>query len=224
MYLSDTLFITGTDTHVGKTIVTAALAAALKQAGVRVGALKPVASGVLAGEQGDTELLAEAAGHAPANFLSFRAPLSPHRAASLEKAVLPERLLEQLSGWVDAFPAAIKLVEGVGGFEVPLSPDLIRVSDLAVCLKAPVLVVAPDRLGVLSQVLLTVGAIHSRGLKLSGVVLVEQEKPDPSALYNLEDLKKLLPYVAVRRLNRLSTLSQEALAEAGKQLLRSENS
>lgn len=218
MRLDRGLLITGTDTGVGKTVVSASLAAALATAGVRVRALKPVASGVEPGDPGeDAALLGLAAGHAPASFLRFRAPLSPHRAAALDGVpVDPDAIL----AWVRQNEGDVTLVEGAGGWEVPLAPDW-RVSHLARALGWPVLVVAADRLGVLNHTLLTVAAVRHAGLAVAGVVLTGPAPgADASTTSNHADLRALLPDVAVRRVPWLPTLDRAALAGAGRTLLR----
>src|SRR5262245_23087922 len=138
-------FVTGTDTDVGKTVVTACLAEAARDRGSVVAA-KPVASGVAPGTAGDdASLIGAAAGHAPICFAAFAAPLSPHRAAALEGRAPPASLLDD----VRALAADTVLVEGVGGWRVPLgggwwNEDVARAAD------ARVIVVAADRLGVLN--------------------------------------------------------------------------
>lgn len=114
-------FVTGTSTDVGKTVVTAALALAARRAGVKIGAWKPVASGVEEGCGEDAERIAAAAGHPPDVMMALRAPLSPHRAAALEGKNLE---LPSLLSWIRSKPEP-KLVEGVGGWEVPLSPHFV---------------------------------------------------------------------------------------------------
>lgn len=215
MRLGPALFVTGTDTGVGKTVVTAALAAALARAGVGVRALKPVASGIPDGEPGgDAALLGEAAGHPPRGFARLRAPLSPHRAARLEG---DEVDVEALVAWIRAERGEVTLAEGAGGLEVPITPRF-RMSDLAAELGWPVLVVAPDRLGVLNHVLLTVEAARRRELLVSGVVLVDRGS-DGSSAWNADDLRELLPEVPVARLPALPRLDPETLARAGAALL-----
>jgi dethiobiotin synthetase len=217
MRLGEGVFVTGTGTGVGKSVVTAALGAALWQAGVRVRAIKPVASGVPVGSAGeDAELLGLGAGHPPAGAFRLRAPLSPHRAAALEGASIePDAVI----GWIHDQRGEVTLVEGAGGWHVPITPRW-RVSDLAQALGWPVLVVAADQLGVLNLVLLTVEAVRARGLTVAGVVLVEQESPDEAASYNAEDLRALLPDVPVRRMPRLGSMDVGALALAGRGVLR----
>lgn len=227
MRLDRGLLVTGTDTGVGKTVTGAALAAALAAAGTRVRALKPVASGVAPGEPGeDAALLGRAAGHDPACFLRLRTPVSPHRAAALEGVTLdPDALL----AWIADNRGDATLVEGAGGWEVPLAPRF-RVAHLAAALGWPVLVVAADRLGVLNHTLLTVAAVRAAGLPVAGVVLTgpapaagDPAEADPSTWSNLDDLRDLLPDVAVRRLAWLPALDRATLAAAGRGLLLGEH-
>lgn len=214
MHLDRHLFVTGTDTGVGKSAVTAALAAAAARTGVPVRALKPVASGVPEGEAGeDAELLGLAAGHAPLSRYRFRAPLSPHRAAAMDGAEVDPR---EVRTWIEANLGALTLVEGAGGWEVPLAPRW-RVSDLAKDLGWPVLIVARDRLGVLNQTLLTVAAVERAGLLVAGVVLTPESVDQRTA--NAEDLASLLPGVAIRRMGWMPGWTREELAGAGAALL-----
>ncbi len=201
------LFVTGTDTDVGKTVVTACLAAAMREAGNSVRALKPIASGVPLGEWGeDAMLLARGAGHpVPVGSVRLVAPCSPHRAARLEGVTIdPAAVL----AWIHEQRGSYTLVEGVGGFEVPITGDY-RASDLAVALGWPVLVVAKDRLGVLNHTLLTIAAVRARGLRVAGVVL----NAGPGD--NVEDLTELLPDVVVATLGPLPDLNAGTLAVAG---------
>lgn len=196
------LFITGTDTEVGKTVITAALARAARTSGGVVAA-KPVASGVPPGEPGeDAARIAAAAGHAPLSFASFETPVSPHRAAELEGRSVPDDLLERIRG----LHADTVLVEGVGGWAVPICLDPpLWVSDLAHATGGAVVVVADDRLGVLNHTLLTVAAIRREGLPIAAVVLNRRAaaEQDASRSFNLEDLRRLLdvPVVAAPTLD-----------------------
>lgn len=215
MRLDRGLLITGTDTGVGKTVVTAALAAALAEAGVAVRALKPVASGVDPGHPGeDAALLGLAAGHPPATLLRLRTPVSPHRAAALEGVPVDGAAI---LAWVHENVGAVTLVEGAGGWEVPLSATF-RVSHLGVALGWPVLVVAADRLGVLNHTLLTVAAVQRAGLPVAGVVLTGPGH-DGAPMDNRTELVDLLGDVAVRRMPWLPSLDRAALAAAGRSLL-----
>lgn len=183
------LLITGTDTEVGKSVITAALAAAVPDCT----AIKPLASGSLPPGE-DATLIAEAAGHAPLVRYCAPFPASPDRA--MHEAGMYLDWADLLS-WIRGFPAPL-LVEGVGGFAVPLDRTH-RLSDLAVALGYPVVIVAANRLGVLSHTLLTAEAILSRGLTLAGVVLntVPDGASAPLSHWNLSDLRRELPVPVV---------------------------
>lgn len=213
------MFVSGTDTEVGKTVTTACLAAALRNYGP-VRALKPVASGVQAGTEGeDATLLAGAAGHPiPSGSVKLRAPRSPARAAREEGVVVD---LQTVADWVAANVerGGATLVEGVGGWEVPVGASW-RVADLAESLGWPVLVVASDRLGVINHTLLTVAAVRLRGLRVAGVVLTRSDSDG-----NREDLRALLPDLPIVSMATLELSAGnrplvEVLAEAGAALLR----
>jgi dethiobiotin synthetase len=216
MRLGSRLFVTGTDTGVGKSVVTAALAAALCDAGVNVRALKPVASGCAPGSPGeDAALLALADGHAAESAVSLVAALSPHLAAREEnREVSPEQVL----AWIRERQAETTLVEGVGGWAVPLLRGY-RVSDLAHAFGAPVLLVARNRLGVLNHTLLTFDAIVRAGLSVAGIVLTPAESDVPASRHNLAALQELLPGVAVRAMGWVSPWNRSELAAAGRALL-----
>jgi len=208
------LFITGTDTDVGKTAATAALAAALAERGTVVAA-KPVASGVPAGRAGDdAEALGRAAGHPPVIHTTYRAPLSPHRAARQEGRPLDE---PGLLAWVQALSADHVLVEGVGGWCVPLSEEL-WVRDLARAAADDVVVVAADRIGVLNHTLLTVDAVRRDGFRVLGVVLnrgIPTAEDDPSPSTNADDLRMLLDVPVVV----LEHFDEAGAAREGRRLL-----
>ena len=177
------LFITGTDTGVGKTYV-ASLVAALASQGRRVGVYKPVASGCRReGDRlvaDDASSLWEAAGR-PGELervcpQRFAAPLAPHLAARAEGArVDPKQLRSGLDYWLDR--SDVVIVEGVGGLMSPLTED-DYVADLAYELAYPLIVVARNALGVINQTLQTLitAATFRRGLPIAGIVL---NRPTP---------------------------------------------
>ncbi len=168
------LFVTGTDTGVGKTVVAASLCAALRARGERVAAFKPVVTGVDEPDPvwpADHELLADAAGSAPAavTALTFGPPLSPHRAAALAgTAIDPATLVA--AAQASAADADVLIAEGVGGLLVPLTLGYL-VRDLAVDLGLPMLIVGRAGLGTINHTLLTVEAARAAGLRVAGVVL-----------------------------------------------------
>ena len=171
------LFITGTDTGVGKTVVAAALAAALSAAGARVGVMKPVESGCARVdgklEPADATFLREVAGcRAPMNVINpyaLEQPLAPALAAEIEGvSIEPARLRScylQLAEEHD-----VVLVEGAGGLLTPLT-DRMTMRDLAALLGLPVLVVARNVLGAINHTTLTVEAARAAGLDVLGIVL-----------------------------------------------------
>jgi dethiobiotin synthetase len=182
------LFITGTDTGVGKTYITAMIARELVKAGKRVGVYKPVASGCHADASGrlisdDAVALWEAAGRpgdldrvCPQRFL---APLSPYRAASIEGREIDAELLRSGLDYWQA-ESDIVLVEGIGGLMCPLGEDEY-VADLAEEFGYPLIIVARNALGAVSQTLsaLIVAATFRDGLEVAGVILNEAQ-PDPA--------------------------------------------
>jgi dethiobiotin synthetase len=212
------LLITGTDTNVGKSVVTAALAAS---AIGPVGALKPIATGVPHARPGeDALLLGFAAGHGPEERYTWQTPVSPHRAAILENKAAH---LGETLAWIREKPCAQLLVEGVGGWRVPIGWDW-GIPELAKGLGYPVLVVAANRLGVLNHTLLTLDAIRHAGIQCLGVVLNEtapaSTPTEPSRRYNLEDLQTLIPHLPVVPFPHLANFERPVLAEAGHALRR----
>jgi len=163
------LFITGTDTGVGKTHTLTQLVRLLRGSGVSCAAMKPICCG----DRRDAELLLAASREEltldEVNPVSLKTPVAPLAAALAEKvdididAVL--NAFAQLQERVDQV-----FVEGVGGWLVPIRPDYF-VADLAVDMKLPVLVVAQNRLGCLNHAVLTVQSVVDRGLSCAGVVL-----------------------------------------------------
>jgi len=167
-------FVTGTDTGVGKTVLAAAIAAALHARGVRVAAFKPVVTGLDEPEPGrpaDHELLGAVTGLAPTAVapLRFGPAVSPHLAAELAGTGIEPAGLIAAAARAGAAAEAL-VVEGVGGLLVPISADF-SIRDLAVALDLPVVVAARPGLGTISHTLLTVEAARAAGLDVRAVVL-----------------------------------------------------
>jgi dethiobiotin synthetase len=169
------LFVTGTDTGVGKTVVAAALAAALRADGVDVAAFKPAVTGLdepgVGGSASppDHELLAAVTGRRVDEVAPHRfgPAVSPHLAAELEGITLdPAALVAAARG----LRAEIVIAEGVGGLLVPLTLGY-TVRDLAVDLGWPVVVAARPGLGTINHSLLTVEAARAAGLDVRAVIL-----------------------------------------------------
>ncbi|MCO6457626.1 MAG: dethiobiotin synthase [Pirellulaceae bacterium] len=195
------LFVTGTDTGVGKTTVAAAIARQLAASGCRVGVYKPVASGcrLKGGKQvsDDALQLWEAAGR-PLSLPAvcpqvFLAPLAPHLAARQEGCEVDADLLRRgADTWRDH--CELLIVEGAGGLMTPLTDDEY-VADLAYDLGYPLIVVAPNVLGVINQTLQTLiaAATFREGLEIAGIVLNDVRPPreaDASSASNLDELRR----------------------------------
>jgi dethiobiotin synthetase len=205
------VFVTGTDTGVGKTVVAGAIAAALRARGVAVAASKPVLTGLdeaSAAEPADHDLLAAAAAMDPYAVapLRFGPAVSPHLAAALAGTRLTlAALVAAVHGAVDAARADTVVVEGVGGLLVPLTEE-ISVRDLAVALGLPVVVAARPGLGTINHTLLTLEAARRGGLDVRAVVLTPWPA-DPSVMLrsNRETIARrgavevaTLPFTGVR--------------------------
>lgn len=169
-------FVTGTDTGIGKTFVTAGLLRALRARGRDAVAMKPIASGFEWHDgrrfNADLDALAAAQAHAldlaDLNVYGFDPPIAPHRAAELAGVQLELKPIEAAWQRVSAAHADV-LVEGVGGFAVPLSAELM-LADLVRALRLPVLLVVGVRLGCVNHALLSAAAIRAAGLDLLGWV------------------------------------------------------
>lgn len=194
------IFITGTNTGVGKTYIGCRLAEHLTQQGIRVIPRKPVESGCTNNRGSlipeDARALHQAAAYAgdlsEVCAYRFEAGISPARAAQLNNIALS---IEQLASFCltnIAHDDSFLLVEGAGGFYSPLTRDGLN-ADLAQQLNLPVLLIADNKLGCINQVLLSVAAIENRQLKLAAVILNQQPSgTDVSAMDNEADLKSLL--------------------------------
>lgn len=199
MTLKFACFVTGTDTGVGKTLISSALLHRLSQTGLKTAGMKPLAAGA---EMRNGELYNDdVASLAAASSLSLphdlivpyllREPAAPHIAASLEQKVIePQRLLDAYTQITESADAVV--VEGVGGFRVPLTDDF-DTADLAARLQLDVILVVGLRLGCLNHALLTAEAIAARGLKLTGWVANQIDPAMPHQAANLEALSQRLP-------------------------------
>jgi len=193
------LFITGTDTDVGKTFVTALIARELRRDGVRVGVFKPACSGAVEidGQTRwqDVETLADSAGVDAGDQvcpLRFKAPLAPPLAARQENRSVDESAMRHgLLAWRDR--SDVLLVEGVGGLLCPLT-ETNTVADFAAWTAFPVLVVARLGLGTINHTCLTIEAAQRRGLSIAGVILNDGDNQagTPAARTNPDELERRL--------------------------------
>lgn len=189
-------FVTGTDTGAGKTVVAAAIAAALHARGERVAAWKPVVTGVDEPDAGDWppdhELLARAAGGKArdATTATFGPAVSPHLAAELAGTTL------DLAGLTRAARAAaagadVLVAEGVGGLLVPFGDFTVR--ELAVALGLPLVIAARPGLGTINHSLLTIEVARAAGLDVRAVVLTPWPGREASVMQrsNRETIERL---------------------------------
>jgi dethiobiotin synthetase len=197
--MSRGIFITGTDTGVGKTYVAAGIAIALKERGIYVGVMKPAETGcsMRAGRliPRDALRLMKAAGVRDSlslvNPYRFRQPLAPSTAASLErKKISLDKIInvyQKLSTRHE-----FMIVEGAGGIMVPLSQNVTYL-DLAEALDIPVLIVARPGLGTINHTLLTVFALLERNVTIAGIVInhANERKPGLAERTNPALIEKL---------------------------------
>lgn len=216
--MTQAFFVTGTDTEIGKTTVAAGLLHAARLAGLSTAAAKPVASGcVLTADglrNGDAlALLGEctvALRYEEVNPLAFEPAIAPHLAAREVGVLLDVAALQEPVQAILDKRADFTLIEGAGGWRVPLAGQA-TLSDLAIALKLPVILVVGVRLGCINQALLTAEAILRDGLPLAGWVanLVD---PQTSRLEdNLATLAERLPAPCLGYLPRLADASPAAV-------------
>jgi len=202
------LFITGTGTGVGKTVVTAALTWQLKQNGQNAIALKPVISGFSERDESDTTILAKCMGlgNGPNTFdrispWRFKAPLAPNIAADREGKKIPIKKL------VSFCKKTIRenentLIEGIGGTHVPLAKGVL-VIDWIKALKIPVLVVTGSYLGALSHTLITLQALKAEKIPVAAVVVSESLDEPMSLAETVTALWEQTPEVRIFPLKRI---------------------
>lgn len=161
-------FITGTDTNAGKTYATCLMLEELRRQGIDAVGYKPVSCG----DRDDATRIAAASGGLPIeeiNPLHLNTPVAPLVAGMLENHPVDPQIL--IDGYHQlAAKHTQVLVEGAGGWEVPIAPNF-RVSDFAKALNLPVILVVANRLGALNHTLLSVDAIRAKGLQCAGIIL-----------------------------------------------------
>jgi dethiobiotin synthetase len=188
------LFVTGTGTEVGKTVVAAVLARTLAAEGRRVAVFKPAVTGLEEEAETDHALLRRASGSPQSDEeiapYRYQPPASPHLAAALAgEQIEPDRLRQAARSAAAAADAIV--CEGVGGLLVPLSPTYL-VRDLAADLGYPLVVVAAPGLGTINHTLLTLESARAAGLEIAAVVLNPwPEQPSEIELDNRETMAEL---------------------------------
>ena len=164
------VFVSGTDTGVGKTVVAAGIAATLKASGVDVGVMKPVSTG--GGGAGDADVLQRAIASTDSsdlvNPVSLEHPLSPNVAARIEGVQIDVSLIERAALQLSERHEYL-VVEGVGGLLVPFRNDFF-VADLVKLFDLPLLIVARPGLGTINHTLMTIGCAVSKGISVMGVI------------------------------------------------------
>lgn len=216
--MSHRIFVTGTDTDVGKTYVAAQMTRQRVAGGMTVGVYKPVASGCRPdndrfGIDGrlvadDAVMLWEAAGR-PRTIedvcpQKFTAALAPHLAAAAEdKKVDASRLLSGLDVWTD-FETIV--IEGAGGLYSPIADNLLNIDLIEAIKPDEIVLVAKNRIGVAHQVLVCLAAASSRGLSIGNVILNSvDERPDESIATNRTMLQQFAPHLAVQTIDHGGT-------------------
>lgn len=218
--MSQAYFIAGTDTDVGKTTIAAGLLHAARLQGLSTLAAKPVASGCAVTSKGlrnadALALIDQSTVQLPyerVNPFAFEPAIAPHLAAREAGVALAlPALLKAMQG-ILAEGADFTLIEGAGGWRVPLS-DHANLSDLAIALKLPVILVVGVRLGCINHALLSAEAIARDGLQLAGWVANVIEPRTSRLEENLASLAERLPAPCLGRVPRLKQASADAVAE-----------
>ena len=215
------LFVTGTDTGVGKTRIATALLRARAAGGVRAAGIKPVAAGIAAGTDinADVAALAAADGlplaRADRNPYAFAEGIAPHLAA--RDAGVTIDLAPIAAAWRNAAAMAdVIVVEGAGGVVVPLAPRLDML-DIPLRLRLPALLVVGIRLGCLNHALLSARALRERGVRCAGWVANRIDPVMPRAEDNIAELVRLLdaPMLADVQWNASPCFGPDALRLLG---------
>ena len=212
-------FITGTDTDVGKTVVTAGLIEAANQAALSTAAIKPVAAGCESTESGlqntDALQLQAAASHPltyqQVNPVALEAAIAPHIAATEEGKQLSASRLSGFCRGLTLLPVDMLFIEGAGGWRVPLN-NRETLADIPKQLNSEVILVVGLRLGCINHALLTAEAIRLDGLSLAGWVGNVLHEDMPRLDENIDTLKRLIPEPCLGIVPRLSDTAPNQVA------------
>ncbi|MFV8818995.1 dethiobiotin synthase [Haliea sp. E17] len=215
--MSKAYFVTGTDTEVGKTAVACALLAAARARGCSTAAVKPVAAGCDAQGRNDDALALMAQvsidlDYQQVNPVALAPPIAPHIAAAQAGRLLRCGQLAGLCRGVLSERADLTLVEGAGGWRVPISPRE-TLADLAVDLNLGVILVVGMRLGCINHALLTAEAIMRDGLKIAGWVANQPGEQMACHSENVATLRALLPAPCLGELPRFSPWNAQVAAQ-----------
>lgn len=212
------VFVTGTDTECGKTEVTLALMWSLRQRGMRVLGMKPVAAGCDSTADGlrnmDAQRLRGLGSHQVpydlVNPYAFEPPIAPHLAAADVGVKIEPEVIRAAAGRLAA-QCDFLVVEGIGGWRVPLGPSL-SVSHLPRILDLPVILVSGIRLGCLNHSLLTADSILASGMRLAGWIGTQVEREMPFSDENIQALRKLIHAPCLGAVPWLATPDHRQLA------------
>ena len=215
--MSKTFFVTGTDTEVGKTAISCALLRAAASQGLETAAVKPVAAGCDQHGQNEDALQLMSAmtaelDYCQVNPVALEPAIAPHIAAAQAGKTLQASRLAGLCRGVMLAGADFTLIEGAGGWRVPISPRE-TLADLAVQLDIPVILVVGMRLGCINHALLTAEAIRHDGLNVAGWVANQPAKPMNCYRENFETLQRMLPAPCLGEVPHLSPWDVEMAGE-----------
>ncbi len=222
--MAQAFFITGTDTDAGKTSVAAGLLCAAKQQGCSTLAMKPVASGCDMSTEGlrNSDALALIAQstvplpYAQINPYAFAPAIAPHIAAQEAGVELSVADLYRAAQIILQEQADFTLIEGAGGWRVPISATEF-LSDFAIALQLPVILVVGVKLGCINHALLSAQAILNDGLELAGWVANVVDPNCARLAENLATLQQLMPAPCLAEVPHLTSASAEHVAEYVKQ-------
>ena len=185
------IIVTGTDTGVGKTVTTAALAVLLESRLMSVAVVKPVQTGMGTGEPSDVEEISRLTGTTDVHeFSRLRNPLAPESAAILENVVLPT--VAELTTRIRTIAADVVLIEGAGGLLVRMDLEGGTMLDVARSLSADVVVVGREGLGTLNHTELTVDRVRTVGIEPHLVLGCCAAEPGPAEKNNHADLPRII--------------------------------
>ncbi|WP_156290662.1 dethiobiotin synthase [Oceanobacillus salinisoli] len=213
------LFITGTDTGIGKTFVTAGISSSLKKQGVDVGVFKPMLSGEDRNNQGSDAWILKTMAEDRNSIeqitpFQFKEPLSPYQAAKQEGRKVS--LDDIMFAWDKIrFKHDFFLVEGAGGLAVPLGENYL-VADLAKEIGFPLVIVARPNLGTINHTLLTISYAQQQGLEILGIIIngVNEKTEDPSVETNAETISEFTDVPVLGEIPRVQTPNQETICKA----------
>jgi len=214
------LFITGTDTDIGKTVIATGFLAAANQAGLRTAAIKPIAAGCELTEQGMTNTdalqLQAAASHQLSyqqiNPVALEPAIAPHIAANEAGKRLSAARLTGFCRGLSLLPVDLVVLEGAGGWRLPIN-ERETLADVARELNCAVVIVVGMRLGCLNHTLLTIEAIRRDGLKIAGWVANIIDPDMPRLDENIDTLKQRIAEPCLGTVPKLKDISPQQVAE-----------